>query len=303
MPRVSVIVPAYNAADSLAETLASVKAQTYPDWEVIVADDCSDDRTGEIAAGFGGAVAVVRATANGGPAAARNLAIAGSSGELVAFLDADDLWLPEYLEQQVSLFDASQAQSGDVGLVTCDARVLGPNGLLAGTYADYIGAPALTLRQLIRSNTIFVSALSPRAVVDDAGGFAPEIFGAEDHDLWLRILELGYRLVANPRPLAIYRLSAGSVSADPGSLARATQSVYRRALERGNLPRRERLIARRELRLQRATERLADARGLALLQAVPWLALAGLEHPHRWRSYVRMLLRRKIDLSPFSASD
>jgi teichuronic acid biosynthesis glycosyltransferase TuaG len=303
MPRVSVIVPAYNAADFIAETLASVEAQTYPDWEIVVADDCSDDRTVEIAAGFGGAVKVVQAIANGGPAAARNLGIADSTGELLAFLDADDLWLPEYLEQQVSLFDASQAQSGDVGLVACDARILGPNGLLAGTYADYMGAPALTLRRLIRSNTIFVSTLSPRAVVDEAGGFAAEIFGAEDHDLWLRILELGYRLVANARPLAIYRRSAGSVSADPASLARASQRVYRRALERGNLPRRERLIARRELRLQRAAERVADTRGSSLLRAVPCLALVALEHPRRWPSYLRMLLRREIALSPFADSD
>jgi teichuronic acid biosynthesis glycosyltransferase TuaG len=300
MPRVSVIVPAYNAAGSITETLASVEAQTYADWEVVVADDCSGDGTADIAAGFGDAVQVVRAAANGGPGAARNLGIAQSSGELLAFLDADDLWLPEYLEQQVSLFDASQSQSRDVGLVVCNARVLGPNGFLPGTYADYIGAPASTLRRLIRSNTIFVSTLSPRAVVDAAGGFASEPLVAEDYDLWLKILELGFRVVANPRPLAVYRLSAGSVSADPAFLARQTQRVYRRALDRGNLSTRERLIARRELRLQRAAERIADSRGESLLRTLPLLVLVALEHPRRWPAYLRMLLRRNIELSPFA---
>ena len=126
MTRVSFIIPAFNAEAHLAETLRSVEAQTYGDWEVVVADDGSTDGTVEIARGFGAKVKVVRSLVNGGPGAARNLAISSSSGELLAFLDADDYVLPEYLEHLVDLFDSRQARDGDVGIVACNARLLGP---------------------------------------------------------------------------------------------------------------------------------------------------------------------------------
>jgi glycosyltransferase involved in cell wall biosynthesis len=303
MPRVSVIIPAYNAERYLADALRSVKAQTYQDWEVVVGDDGSTDRTVEIAAAFDGRVKVIRAEKNAGPATARNHAVAQASGELLALLDADDLWLPEFLQHQLSLFDKNQARYGDVGVVACNARVLGPDGFLDGTYAEHVGAPAeVTLPRLLKGNFIYVSALSPRAVVDEAGGFCPEIFGAEDYDLWVRVVELGYRVVATDRVLATYRLSPESVSADSASLARATQKVYRRALARGNLSRRERSIARRELRLQRAVERIGRS-GLSLrtlVASAPLFALVALEHPTRWRTYARMLRRRELTSPHFA---
>src|SRR4051794_5959509 len=117
MPRVSVIIPAFNAERYLADALRSVRTQTYADWEVVVGDDGSTDRTVEIAAGFGERVKIVGAEKNAGPAAARNRAVAQASGELLALLDADDLWLPEFLEHQVTLFDETQGRYGDVGLV------------------------------------------------------------------------------------------------------------------------------------------------------------------------------------------
>ena len=90
MPRVSVIIPAFNAEAHLAQALDSVVAQTRGDWEVVVGDDCSADRTREIAASFGARVKLASNPRNEGPAAARNLAISHSSGELLAFLDSDD---------------------------------------------------------------------------------------------------------------------------------------------------------------------------------------------------------------------
>ncbi|MDP9223545.1 MAG: glycosyltransferase family 2 protein, partial [Actinomycetota bacterium] len=203
MPRVTVIVPAFNAAQYLPETLASVEAQTYNDWEVVVADDASTDETAEVAESFGDRVKVLRTSANAGPAVARNRAIETSTAELLAFLDADDLWLPGYLEQQVSLYDESRNVQDDVGLVVCDARILGPAGYRTQTYMQAVRFPrVVTLTRLLVSNPIFISALSPRAVVEEAGCFTPATFGTADYDLWLRIVERGYRVVANRRPLA-----------------------------------------------------------------------------------------------------
>ena len=300
MPRVSVIIPAYNAEATIAETLRSVEAQTFRDWEVVVVDDCSTDRTVEVAQAFGDRFKVIRAIENGGPAAARNLAIASSTSELLAFLDSDDYWLPEYLDRQVSAFDDA---AGPVGIVACDARVLGVDGFLADSYLEIAGSPdVVTTAVLLKKNPIFVSALATRRVVDEAGGFDAEIFGVEDRDLWLKIVERGHRVVVQRLPLAVYRLAPQSVSANPASMARATQLFYRRALERGNLDAHERRIAQRELRLQRVIEQVASEDGISmgrLARALPLLARVAAEHPNRWPSYAQMVARRKLRFSSF----
>jgi glycosyltransferase involved in cell wall biosynthesis len=298
MARVSVIIPAHNAEAHIAGALRSVESQTYSDWEAVVADDGSTDATAATVAGLGSRVKLVRSSGNLGPANARNRAIDNSGGELLAFLDADDYWLPDFLTEQVALYDRSQERFGNVGIVACNARILGTEGFATHTYADRIPFPEeLTLTRLLKFNPIYVSALCPRAVVDVAGGFSGECFGSEDHDLWIRILELGYRVVSNPKPLAVYRVSDDSVSASAGRMATTMQATYRRALERGRLNRRQRRITHRKLRLQRAAGEL-DAifaerreRGRVpygrVLRALPLLAVVAAEHPHRWGSALR----------------
>jgi teichuronic acid biosynthesis glycosyltransferase TuaG len=267
----------------------------------VVADDCSTDRTSEIARSYGDRIKLVSNSKNSGPATARNTAIAHSSGELLTLLDADDYWLPEYLEQQVGLFDSAGGLNGRVGIVTCNARMLGPDGFLPGTYMDFVRfPPEVTLTRLLQANPIFGGALSPRTVVDEAGGFCPEIFGAEDHDLWVRIVELGYRVVATRESLVVYRMQPVSVSGDPSSMARASQAVYRRALERGNLSASDRRVARRVLRRQRAIEQIASADGVSYrraLRALPLLLLVAAEHPRGWGALPRMLRRGRKALS------
>jgi teichuronic acid biosynthesis glycosyltransferase TuaG len=261
MPRVSVIIPAYNSEAVLPEALRSVEAQTMADWEVVVGDDASTDGTAAVAEGFDERVRVVGSDRNRGPAAARNTAIEAARGELLAFLDADDCWLPEYLAEQVAAYERGERERPGVGIVACDALIRGPDGFAPGTYRDRVPFPdPLTLAKLLVANPIFVSALVPRAAVEEAGGFSPECLGTEDLDLWIRLLELGYRAVANPGAWAVYRVAENSVSGDVARMARNMQTVYRRALARGRLGRRERRIARRELRLQRLVEELAEIR-------------------------------------------
>jgi teichuronic acid biosynthesis glycosyltransferase TuaG len=309
MPRVSVIIPAYNSEASLPETLASVGAQTYRDWEIVVADDCSTDRTVEIAEAFDGRLTVLRGSTNQGPAAARNRAIAASTGELLAFLDADDLWLPGYLERMTQLYDDNRAGGSKVGIVLCDTRILGPNGFFDRTYMDYMRFPVeVTIDRMLVSNLILVLALTPRSVVDEAGAFCLEIFGPEDYDLWLRILELGYGAVASPEALAVYRLQPKSVSNSSNlpRMARSLQLTYRRALDRGKLTPRQQRIARRQLRLQCALEQigliLADRQDGSLAAGrvarnLPRFAWVALENPDRWASTVRILVGRGSPLS------
>src|SRR3954454_7763106 len=133
MARVSIVMPAYNSAAVIDESVGSVLAQSYGDWELIVADDGSTDDTVTRLEAYGDRVRVVRAERNGGPAAARNLALRHAAGELVAFLDADDRWLPDDIETQVARYDAEPAP---VGLLACDAYIETPEGRLETTYSQ-----------------------------------------------------------------------------------------------------------------------------------------------------------------------
>src|SRR5262249_47288842 len=236
MPRVSVIIPAHDAEAHISQTLDSVVAQTYREWEAVVVDDASTDRTAEIATGFDPRVKVVRLATNGGPAAARNHALAHASGELVAFLDSDDYWLESYLQHQVDVYDSRCAAGGDVGIMACDARVLVGERLLPESYLEHLGFDGeVPLTSLLESNPIYASATCPRRVVDEAGGFETRLRGIEDHDLWLRVVELGHSVVVSRVPLAVYRVRDESLSADPRPIARGTQILLGRAIARGNL--------------------------------------------------------------------
>jgi glycosyltransferase involved in cell wall biosynthesis len=295
VPRVSVIIPAYNCEAVLPDALRSVEEQTSRDWEAMVVDDGSTDGTAAAARGYSDRVQLIKSPDNRGLPAARNLGIAKARGELLAFLDADDYWLPSYLADQVELYDDERNTGAPVGIVASDAYLLGPGGFLSGTYSDRVRFPhELTLSRLLAGNPIFVSAMAPKSVIEEAGGFSDECKdGSEDLDMWIRVLELGFRAVRNKRPLAVYRLSADSMSASTAQMSRATKVTYRRALKRGRLNRRQRWIARRELRLHGLVEELMNLNERhgsdqapswrARLRVAIRAARVALENPQRWR--------------------
>lgn len=298
-PRVSVIIPAHNAAGSLVETLDSIVAQTYISWEAIVADDASTDATKEIAAGYHPQVKCVRSPSKLGIGGARNLALREARGELVALLDADDLWMPQYLARQLARYDEAVAAGENVGIVCCDAFEFGPDGRRPGTYSRRVGwSEPVTVKTLLRSNTIFVSAVVPRDLIETLGGFATDCLGTEDYDLWLRIVESGRTVLTVREPLVLYRISDTAISASVATMARATQTTYRRALERGQLGLIESAIARRQLRLQRFVELWEEvARRRAETGRFPWRLAARatplgarviLERPARWPHWSRL---------------
>jgi glycosyltransferase involved in cell wall biosynthesis len=298
-PRVSVIIPARNASATLAETLDSVIAQTHGDWEAIVADDASSDETAQLATGYHPRVRCVRSERNLGIGGARNLALSRATGELVALLDADDVWLPHYLDRQLARYDRAVAAGENVGIVCCDALIVGPEGPRQGTASDRIGwVDPVTLTTLLRSNTICVSAIVPRVLIDRLGGFATDCLGTEDYDMWLRILEAGHTVLAAREALFKYRIADTTVSTDVAGMARATQTTYRHALERGRLDARQRAIAHRELRLQRLVElweqTAAQRRDTGRLpwrlvaRASPLGARVVLERPARWPRWLQI---------------
>jgi len=220
-PRVSVVLPAYNAERTIGEALASVFAQTFRDFEVIVVDDGSTDGTRAVLDRWRTAITCVRQL-NGGPGRARNAAIRRARGQLVAFLDADDVWLPDKLARQVEYFDefpatgllhtaallAPHAERGRVGVqraaalsADCSAPLSPPSHLFCEIFET---------RVEIRTLTVMV----PRLVLDEAGGFDERReMHVEDWELWLRIAArhpVGYLRC----PLATHR-DGGVMSASP----------------------------------------------------------------------------------------
>jgi glycosyltransferase involved in cell wall biosynthesis len=296
-PRVSVIVPAYNAAGHIGEALESVHAQTVSDWEIVVCDDGSSDDTAAVASSFGERVRLVQNKRNQGLAAARNAAIEHARGSVLALLDADDVWLPEYLERQLQLLDRA-AEPRTVGIVSCNAFLRDERGRLPGTYADRFGyAERVDLERLLDISPIFISALIPRAALEDVGPFATDLRSCEDLDLWIRLVEAGYRVICTHEPLAVYRLSAGQLSAQPARMAQARQAVYRRAIARGGLTVEQRRAAERAIRREQAIEtvallaagvrarRLPRTRPSELARLVRVVA----ENPTRWRRWAALL--------------
>jgi glycosyltransferase involved in cell wall biosynthesis len=191
--RVSVIIAAYNAASTIAATLDSVIAQTFTNFEIICVDDGSTDRTRAILGEYSDRVRVVH-QANSGPAAARNHGARLSSGEYLAFLDADDLWMPTMLERTVAALDADPSLT----LVYCNASVSDSEGVSIGTALTGKGFDhAPSLNELLTQLWPLMpsAALVRRDAYDRCGGYRDELRGAsfrfEDVDFWIRMREVG----------------------------------------------------------------------------------------------------------------
>jgi glycosyltransferase involved in cell wall biosynthesis len=186
-PRVSVIVPVHNGARYLAAALDSILAQTRTPEEIIVIDDASTDATASILDGYGDRLRRLRNARAGGPGRARNLGLRAASGDLAAFLDADDLWRPAKLERQLA-FAAAHA---DFGVLATDVEGFDDAGrVLSPSLGDAHRIPqGWVLPELLRRNWVATSsALAPRARLLAAGGFdeQPCRLG-EDWLLWMRV--------------------------------------------------------------------------------------------------------------------
>lgn len=298
-PRVSVIVAARDAAATLAETLESVKEQTFADWELVVVDDGSRDSTAAIAEEAG--ARVLRNERAQGPGSARNRAAAEARGELLAILDADDLFRPRYLERQVAVHDAAQAAGRRVGAVCCDAELLGADGPTGRRWSDRVGeVTRIDLATLLEDNVVLNLALVPKSVFLEVGGYDEDpAMGVEDYDLWLRVAQRGYEIVHNPEVLALYRLGPLSRSSQVERESSASRLLFERVLARGGLTRTQRRIARRRrrvhrvvlLRAQLAAEPSRAQWLLRAAQTAPLALLSALEHPNRWRHWLRRGLR------------
>lgn len=205
--RVSVLIPCYNAEAFIGQAIESALSQSLPPDEIVVVDDGSNDGSVRAAAAFGERVRVI-SRAHEGVGAARNAALAAAQGDLVAWLDADDVWEPGKLAAQVPRFEDSH-----IGLVYGQIRRLGahkqgppwPTTLLEGDIFEQL---------YLRRNFISCSSvILRRQALIDAGGFDGSVAPAEDIDAWLRVAAQ-WRVAAVPRVLCRYRIHPQQISGD-----------------------------------------------------------------------------------------
>ncbi len=217
-PRVSVVMPAYNVAWCIGRAVDSVLGQTCRDFELIVINDGSSDDTRQVLAGYGEAIRVID-QGNGGMSAARNAGIRVARGRYVAFLDADDWWLPEKLARQIELLESRP----ELGFCSTAARVENPRGKLLNLW----GCPQLgsgVLETLFADNAAIAGGCSAvlvrKNLLDQVGMFDENLRGFEDPDLWIRLAAVcRYACVAEPLVVILRREK--SVSRNLGSMREA----------------------------------------------------------------------------------
>ncbi len=246
-PKVSVIIPAYNVAEFISETLDSVQAQKYRDYEIIVVNDGSPDTVG-----FERAIRshlqdiVYIKQPNLGAGAARNTAIRHARGEIIAFLDGDDLWLPDFLASQVAFLGKGHE------MVYCDAQQFGMRSALRKTFME--SAPSsgeVTAASLLdfRCNVITSGTVALKTAIVAAGLFEQERARAHDFHLWVRMAKKGYKIGYQEKILLKYRVHLDSLSGDSVSRVQREIDVFERVRKSIELNAEETEILERRLSL------------------------------------------------------
>jgi glycosyltransferase involved in cell wall biosynthesis len=237
-PLVSIIIPAYNTAPFIAETLDSVFAQTLSNFEVIVVNDASPDTPDMERALQPYLHRIVYLTQNNrGPAGARNTAIRRARGQFLAFLDSDDSWLPEYLATQLNFFHENPM----LDVSYCDAMLFGNPAIHSKTYMQVCPSTGpVTLDSLIqqRSQVITSCTVARTQAILRAGVFdeRTDLRGCEDYDLWLRVLYVGGAIGYHRNILGRYRSHPNSLSANALKMYQAIRNVYEKANQQMSLP-------------------------------------------------------------------
>ena len=239
---VSVVMPAHNSQSSLSESVQSVLAQTYRDWELIIVDDASRDGTLVLArqlASNDPRIRVLPLEQNVGVAEARNRGIGAALGQYLAFLDSDDLWLPKHLGRQLE----SLARGPDLGLVYANGVHFEENVPLGTTFASVPQSGQVTLESLLAEQcTINTSSVvASREAMLRVGLFDENMNRCEDFDLWLRLSYDGVRMSYDREVQVCHRLGRG-LSADRELMKRGRLEVYKKIAANGLLSQAQRSI-------------------------------------------------------------
>ncbi|HUQ90192.1 MAG TPA: glycosyltransferase family A protein [Bryobacteraceae bacterium] len=228
-PAVSVLIAAYNVTRYIPETLDSLRAQDFTNFEAILVNDgCPDTENLErVLEPYRHWIVYIQQK-NGGPSAARNTALQAARAPLVALLDGDDRWMPDYLSCQLQVFERDPT----VDLVYPNMRCVGEGPLNGHLLMNHtISQGEANFESLARQScTVLNGVTMRREKAIQAGLWDTAIRHSEDFDLWLRIAYHGGRIVYHRKPLVLYRLREDSLSADPTAMYTGQLYVYEKAL-------------------------------------------------------------------------
>jgi len=219
--RISIITPSYGSEKFISQTIESVIAQIYQNWEMIIVDDVSPDNSNEIIESYmkkDSRIKLIKLEKNSGPAVARNRAIKEAQGRYIAFLDADDLWMPEKLEKQIDFM-----QKNNLSFTYSAYKLVDEEDNKKGTF---IPPENISYKSILKTNPI--GCLTAIYDTQKLGKiYMPNILKRQDYGLWLKILKEIRQTKGILEPLAIYRLRKNSVSSNKLKAAQYQWKIYR----------------------------------------------------------------------------
>jgi glycosyltransferase involved in cell wall biosynthesis len=228
-PLVSVIIPTFNRGWILKEAIDSVLAQDHKDYELIVVDDGSTDNTPQILESFGQDIIVLR-QANKGVSAARNRGIASANGQLIAFLDSDDIWLPGKLSQQVDFFESTPD-----AVIHQTEEIWIRNGVRVNPKRRHRKRSGMIFKPSLELCLISPSAVMiKKTLIDTVGLFDENLPACEDYDLWLRVCSR-YPVHLLETPLIIKRGGHGDQLSNTAGLDRYRIQSLEKIISSGRL--------------------------------------------------------------------
>lgn len=241
-PLVSVIIPAYNVTRYIKQAIDSALNQQFTDCEIIVINDnCPDTVNLELALNsYGSKIRYLKHPVNSGPAATRNTGIIAARGELVAFLDGDDIWESRYLETQIGVL----RRHPEAHVVYCDALIIGDTKDVGKHLMEMSPSNGpVTLLSLFRQQVqVLISVLIRKEMLFKVGLLdpAPALRASEDFDLWVRIVKAGGKIIYHREQLFRYRRHAESLSSDGVRIGQSALAVASKTLKRTDLSNEER---------------------------------------------------------------
>jgi glycosyltransferase involved in cell wall biosynthesis len=219
-PKVSVVIPSYNSSQFIKTALKSIITQSYENWEALVIDDASTDDSMDVVDFFStkdSRIRLITSRKNRGPALSRNKGIYHAYGQYIAFLDADDTWLPTKLEQQVAFL-----QKSDLPLTFSSYHLIDDNDNILGTRKI---KPYISYTDLLKTNHI--GNLTGIYDVNKLGKIYMSNCGHEDYTLWLKILKQTKFAYGIKEPLAMYRVRRNSLSSNKMNALRWQWNIYK----------------------------------------------------------------------------
>ena len=228
--KVSVIIPTFNREHLLKETMESILNQTFKYFELIIVDNYSTDNTEKLVKSYNDKrIRYFKNRNKGVVAVNRNFGIKKANGEFIAFCDDDDLWMPDKLEKQVAEFEKDE----QVALVCTNGIAFNETGETGLTKKSHLRDSDFTFKSLIFSNPIYnSSAILRKTVIDDVGMLDedPEIFGAEDHYLWIRLAKK-YSIKYINLPLIKYRTHPGAYRRNETESLNVQKQIFKKLLK------------------------------------------------------------------------